>query len=941
MSSINKRLNIFFSIVIIFLLALVIVPPKNTLAEPTPNKLEQNLKELEPYLFYYGMKRCMTVQNKPYQGSLFRLSPDDVDNGDLFHHYHTDDEAHLPSYFALSALGYQLTSLEKVNINIARCDKSFVNAFVKYHQPTIATNRDLVCKSGGRAFHNTVGSGEVQLEECTNPNLTYFKVLDSKGRKLSNLDFSQLEKEIHDTKKPNPTNAFPDYIYVAYLVSTVKSACLKKEVSPESITNYQNKEYAELEDEGVYKFHKHYYYGSKAGKIYVTVYDETNPDKNITNKTCADFLESFENNSTYASIIGDWFSTNDGDSSEDPFESFMNDVDSADEEENGEIKPSCNIEGVGWIICPVVKFLAKVTDGAMNFLEKNFLKIEASLLEEGKAAQKAWEKIRNIANVFFIIIFLIVIFSQLTSFGISNYGIKTMLPRLIIGAILVNLSFIICQLAVDLSNVVGNGVAGLFAGIAETIQDDELLSVPNLDFKDKIGSGGNTWGNLAGGTLAVVGGGILLYASLGALIPILLGAVIAALGILLMLAARKALIVMLVVISPLAIIAYLFPNKSVNALFGKWQKIFVSLLMLYPIISFVYSGSKLTSQVLTDAYKETKVGHEEKQDPYNLGQIIAAGVGVLPLFLIPGMLKKSLDSLGKVGATISGLSGKLQGSAKNKWTNSDLAKNMEKNKAQNRATIHGGTYQGKNPFNKVRSGANRWVNKIPSSYGYRRSATGETMAEKQNKEDVEMAAIQLKNKNLSPDDTLKIAMGEGDGKNNIALRQAAIKSVVETGNIDGIEALWDQSLELGDNEKDPKAKMIRSAFANSLMSSSSRSAGLGAGAIAKLESGTLDRNEDTFHGTLRQAVSAGAFSPDKLVSEDKDMLKKVRQAIQFEDRGGAPLTEEQTTRQESMKRQMVVAAHQAQTNPNTSVKISKNKEAIDNFARRIYPPPAP
>ena len=38
----------------------------------------------------------------------------------------------------------------------------------------------------------------------------------------------------------------------------------------------------------------------------------------------------------------------------------------------------------------------------------------------------------------------------------------------------------------------------------------------------------------------------------------------------------------------------------------------------------------------------------------------------------------------------------------------------------------------------------------------------EREAEKQNKEDVEMAAIQLKNKNLSPDDTLKIAMGEGD-----------------------------------------------------------------------------------------------------------------------------------------------------------------------------------
>ncbi|MCZ6324111.1 hypothetical protein O5165_25825, partial [Escherichia coli] len=42
--------------------------------------------------------------------------------------------------------------------------------------------------------------------------------------------------------------------------------------------------------------------------------------------------------------------------------------------------------------------------------------------------------------------------------GLNNYSIKKMLPRLIVAAILVNLSYYICAIAVDISNILGHSL---------------------------------------------------------------------------------------------------------------------------------------------------------------------------------------------------------------------------------------------------------------------------------------------------------------------------------------------------------------------------------------------------------------------------------------------------------------------------------------------------
>jgi hypothetical protein len=142
---------------------------------------------------------------------------------------------------------------------------------------------------------------------------------------------------------------------------------------------------------------------------------------------------------------------------------------------------SCNIPSLGWLLCPMLNTGAALADGAYGFLSQNFLSTDASLVNTdpnavnsdgtkiGTGAYTAWQIMRSIGNIAFIIVFLIIIFSQLSNIGVTNYGLKKLLPRLVIAAVLVNVSFLICQLAVDLSNILGYSLKDLLQGVATQV----------------------------------------------------------------------------------------------------------------------------------------------------------------------------------------------------------------------------------------------------------------------------------------------------------------------------------------------------------------------------------------------------------------------------------------------------------------------------------------
>ncbi len=298
------------------------------------------------------------------------------------------------------------------------------------------------------------------------------------------------------------------------------------------------------------------------------------------------------------------------------------------------------VGGLGWIICPGAGLSGNIIDGAYNLLT-NLIQVDPLPTETDTPTFIVWDYFKSITNILFIIFFLVVIFSQLTGIGINNYGIKKILPRLILTAILVNLSYIICTLAVDVSNILGNGFQSFFRNIQDVAiangnisSDMGGISVSGIiSAALGIGTAGTVVAALAfGGGL----GGIIWF-----LLPILLAGVIAVISALVTMAARQAFIFLLVMISPLAFIAYMLPNTE--KWFERWYKALAQMLFFYPMFSILYGASQLAGLVIitTAVQKESWIG-----------VVLGIAVKILPLFLSIPLMRMSNSVLGKISGII-------------------------------------------------------------------------------------------------------------------------------------------------------------------------------------------------------------------------------------------------------------------------------------------------
>lgn len=314
----------------------------------------------------------------------------------------------------------------------------------------------------------------------------------------------------------------------------------------------------------------------------------------------------------------------------------VNDPDNPDNGEGNESPDVCygssGTLGLSWIVCPIITFLSDGLNDMYSFAEDNFLKVPSDYFnkdvsEGGTSVRGAWQTFRDVANIVFVIFLLVVIFSQLTGIGIDNYGIKKILPRLIICAILVNLSYVIVQLLIDASNIVGVSLRGLFGNFT--------------------GSSGAYDPNAAqNATATIIGIGIpaaIIFMNPAVILTFLLAllsGVIAMLTLLAMLIAREVGIIVAIVLAPLAIVCYLLPNTS------KWTKSWIELikglLLLYPLCALLVGGSAFVSGILASEDNATM-------------NIVAMLVRVLPFFALPTLFRKSLSAMGNLGATIQGI----------------------------------------------------------------------------------------------------------------------------------------------------------------------------------------------------------------------------------------------------------------------------------------------
>ena len=341
-------------------------------------------------------------------------------------------------------------------------------------------------------------------------------------------------------------------------------------------------------------------------------------------------------------------------------------------EEEG--KNSCGVDGIGWLVCPLMSFAGSLGDASYSAISY-FLSIDKGIFkdQENGGLEQAWKFFRDIANAVFAVIFLWVIFSQISNVGVSNYGIKKILPRLIIGALLVNLSFYLCQLAVDLSNILGFSLKGVLEGAASKVGTQSA----------EVG----TFNTFIIGGIALVGVGLFIFLAVS--IPTLLALLLALIVVLVILIVRQAAVILLIAVSPLAFAAWLLPNTE--NLFKKWVSMFRGLLIVFPVISLLYGAGKLAGAVLAAS------ATDDPNHPKETMQLAALAASILPLGATPFVLKSSLNSLGSIGAKIGGLSSKankrLGGAIGNSIGNSrlnDLKKGWQKNSAKRRANRRSG-----------------------------------------------------------------------------------------------------------------------------------------------------------------------------------------------------------------------------------------------------------
>lgn len=439
------------------------------------------------------------------------------------------------------------------------------------------------------------------------------------------------------------------------------------------------------------------------------------------------------------------------------------DEDSAEDEELG-----CQGGVLGWILCPVINTLADVvreTAGVVDSLmqyrllatsssDRNIDGTQEGVREDvnpSEILRAAWQNFLNVANLLLVIAFLAIIFSQATSTGISNYGIKRMLPRVIAGAILMNLSFYVCAFLIDISNIAGNSILGMFQGMANISGDPSIKSS-----MEQLSGPNGLAQSIAGGVL-VVAAAVAIVAFF--LVPILLGILL----VFIILAGRQVVLTVLILLSPLAFVAWLLPNTE--QYFKKWWSLFTQMLFAYPAVMAVFGASLFVASLIqsVNAIDSGSIGGA-------LDVVLPLVILVIPLFLLPKIIMSTNSILGKIGGAANGFINKAGG---------DWAKKAYSEGRQN-LSKRAGMKMANNDL--ATSGKNRFTRGIGRTGRYIGGSGARRRFSKQNREE-DM-------KRAEEDYLAQHALDKGDSiPAHVAARAAATQAKRSKEEVDNQEAL--------------------------------------------------------------------------------------------------------------------------------------------------------
>lgn len=321
-------------------------------------------------------------------------------------------------------------------------------------------------------------------------------------------------------------------------------------------------------------------------------------------------------------------------------------------EDGSSIREMCekaDLNGQGWILCPALENMT-YTASAMDSVIQGLLSIDTSFYDYDSGTYQVWQVMRSFANILMIVFLLFIIFSQITGFGIDNYGIKKMLPRLIVAAILINLSFVICMVAVDLSNILGVGLRDLFGVIGSSLDIEQGGSGQGfIDFVVQslfaVGATGAAVAPTVGAVVAVAGTAPLQIAMMVIIIVLaLVGVLVAIFMFFVSLSARMIIVILCVAVAPVAFALYVLPNTQ--NVFKRWMSAFKAALVIFPICGALGGISELIKGIARGTTDWVML-------------VIGMVAPFMVFFLLPSLLRNTLSAMGQIGSAFQALSQKV------------------------------------------------------------------------------------------------------------------------------------------------------------------------------------------------------------------------------------------------------------------------------------------
>ncbi len=285
---------------------------------------------------------------------------------------------------------------------------------------------------------------------------------------------------------------------------------------------------------------------------------------------------------------------------------------------------------LAWVLCPAVQLMASATQFFENNIIIPFMTVSPLTTNADNPIYILWQDIRNFANVGFILFFFIVIFSQATSIGLSNYGIKRILPKMVAVVIAVNLSYFGAAFIIDAFNIFGAGVSQLVTSALQQAGTQQLNSGTSAGSVRSI----FTLGGAALVTIVATGG-----SAIGWFFSFLFLALLVIVVVVIVLVVRQMAIIVLVILSPIIILMYMLPNTEGTG--KKGTKTFTQLMTMYPMMVLLFASGKIFGIILQQPDFKL-VGDGVSDDVAQAVRVILqALIYVIPLVFLPATFAAS------------------------------------------------------------------------------------------------------------------------------------------------------------------------------------------------------------------------------------------------------------------------------------------------------------